>query len=181
VVTALQTIVARSIPPLQDAVVTVGVFRAGDRHNVIAGSAELQGTIRTFDDSLTALIRTRMHAIFDGVTKAAGATYDLEWTGWNPVTVNDTVLTRRFAPVLERMVGKDNVGVANPETGAEDFAYFAREVPSFYFRLGAVAPGNVSGGHHTPTFRADDEAIPVGVRAMTALVLEFLGPAAGKP
>lgn len=176
VVTALQTIVARSVPPLDAAVVTVGILRAGDRHNVIAGTAELRGTIRTFDDSLTALIRRRMVDIFDGITHAAGATHDLAFTAWYPVTVNDTALTRRFAAVLERTEGKGNVRLAPPVTGAEDFAYFAREVPSFYFRLGAVAPGNVSGGHHTPTFRADDEAIPVGVRAMTALVLDYLAP-----
>jgi amidohydrolase len=59
--------------------------------------------------------------------------------------------------------------------GAEDFAYFSRAVPSFYYGIGVVNPGNVSGGHHTPTFRADDEAIPVGVRTMTALVLDYLG------
>ena len=73
-----------------------------------------------------------------------------------------------------RAVGAENVGIVPPETGAEDFSFFAQEVPSFYFKLGAVASGNTSGGHHTPTFRADDEAIPVGVRAMTAVVLEAL-------
>jgi amidohydrolase len=72
------------------------------------------------------------------------------------------------------MVGPENVGIVPPETGAEDFSFFARLVPSFYFKLGAVRPGNVSGGHHTPTFRADDEAIPIGVRTMTAIVLEAL-------
>ncbi len=177
VVTALQTIISRTVPPLDDAVVTVGVFRGGDRMNIIAGSVELAGTIRTFNDSLTATIRQRMKDIFAGITSAAGASYDLEFTGWNPVTVNDTTLARRFGAVLERVAGKGNARVAPPETGAEDFAYFAREVPSFYFKVGAVAPGTVSGGHHTPTFLADDTAIPIGVRAMTALVLDALQPA----
>jgi amidohydrolase len=85
------------------------------------------------------------------------------------------MLARRAHAVLERTVGPGNVGIVPPETGAEDFSYFAREVPSFYFKVGAVRPGNTSGGHHTPTFRADDEAIPIGVRAMTAVVLEALG------
>ncbi len=174
VVMALQTIVSRSVPPLEDAVVTVGVFRGGERNNIIAGSVEMAGTIRTFNDSLTATIRQRMKDIFAGITSANGATYELEFTGWNPVTVNDTALARRFGVVLERVAGKGNARVAPPVTGAEDFAYFAREVPSFYFRVGAVAPGTVSGGHHTPTFRADDTAIPVGVRAMTAVVLDAL-------
>jgi amidohydrolase len=72
------------------------------------------------------------------------------------------------------VAGAENVGIVQPKTTAEDFSFFAREVPGFYFQLGAVRQGNTSGGHHTPTFRADDEAIPVGVRAMTGVVLEAL-------
>ena len=115
-----------------------------------------------------------MREVFAGTAAAAGARFELEFTEATPVTVNDTALARRFRPVLERAVGAENVGIVPPETGAEDFSFFAQEVPSFYFKLGAVASGNTSGGHHTPTFRADDEAIPVGVRAMTAVVLEAL-------
>jgi amidohydrolase len=180
VVNALQTIRSRTVNPTQAAVVTVGVLRAGDRNNVVAGEAEMAGTIRTFSDSLTTTIRNRMTAIFDGVTRAAGASYELDFYHTNPVTANDSALTRRLVPVLERTLGKENVRPGNLGMGAEDFAYFSREVPSFYFQLGAVAPGNVSGGHHTPTFRADDAAIPVGVRAMTALVLDYLGSPVGK-
>jgi len=175
VVTALQTIRSRTVDPTEPAVVTVGILRAGDRNNVVAGVAELAGTVRTFDDSLTTVIRERMTAIFDGVTKAAGATYELDFYHWNPVTTNDSALTARFVPVLERVLGRANVKPMVLNMGAEDFAYFSRAVPSFYYEIGVVNPGNASGGHHTPTFRADDEAIPVGVRTMAALVLDYLG------
>jgi len=175
VVTALQTIRSRTVDPTEPAVVTVGILRAGDRNNVVAGVAELAGTVRTFDDSLTTVIRERMTAIFDGVTKAASATYELDFYHWNPVTANDSALTARFVPVLERVLGRANVKPMVLNMGAEDFAYFSRAVPSFYYEIGVVNPGNVSGGHHTPTFRADDEAIPVGVRTMAALVLDYLG------
>jgi amidohydrolase len=116
-----------------------------------------------------------MREIFTGAANAAGARFELTFEETIPVTVNDTVLARRFRPVLERVVGPENVGIVPPETGAEDFSFFAREVPGFYFKLGAVGPGHTSGGHHTPTFRADDEAIPIGVRTMTAVVFEALG------
>ena len=175
VVQALQTIRSRTVDPTEPAVVTVGILRAGDRNNVVAGVAELAGTVRTFDDSLTTVIRERMTAIFDGVTKAAGATYELDFYHWNPVTANDSALTARFVPVLERVLGRANVKPMVLNMGAEDFAYFSRAVPSFYYEIGVVNPGNASGGHHTPTFRADDEAIPVGVRTMAALVLDYLG------
>jgi amidohydrolase len=163
------------LSPFEPAVVTVGVFQGGDRRNIIAGEVYLEGTVRTFNDSTTALIKARMQDIFSGEAAAAGARFELEFEETIPVTVNDTLLARRSRPALERTVGAENVGIVPPETGAEDFAYFAREVPGFYFKLGAVHKGNTSGGHHTPTFRADDEAIPVGVRAMTAVVLEALG------
>ncbi len=175
VVGALQTIRSRTLSPFVTNVVTVGVFRAGDRGNIVAGTAELQGTIRTFDDSVTAQIKKRMGEIFAGVTAAHGARYELEYDLSYPVTVNDTALSRRFGAVLARVAGAENVGVAQPETGAEDFSYFAREVPGFYFKLGAVPAGKTSGGHHTPTFLADDAAIPVGVRAMAAVVVDALG------
>jgi amidohydrolase len=175
IVSGLQTIRSRTLSPLEPAVVTVGVFQAGDRNNIIAGEARLEGTVRTFNDSTTSLIKGRMRQIFAGATAAAGARFELTFDETTPVTANDTALARRFHPVLERVVGAENVGIVPPETGAEDFSYFAREVPGFYFKLGAVRQGNTSGGHHTPTFRADDESIAVGVRAMTAVVLEALG------
>ncbi len=78
---------------------------------------------------------------------------------------------------MDALAGQEHVGVAHPETGAADFSYFARAVPGFYSKLGAVPARKASGGHHTPTFLADAAAIPVGVRAMTAVVLDALrGP-----
>lgn len=174
VVTALQTIRSRNVDPQAFAVLTVGVLRAGDRHNIVAGEAVLEGTIRTFSDSLTDYVRRRLDEILRGTTEAAGASYELAFTDANPVTMNDSALVARFAPVLQRTLGRENVRPAPPITASEDFGWFARQVPSFYFQLGVVGAGHVSGGHHTPTFRADDEAVPVGVRAMAALVLDYL-------
>lgn len=174
VVLALQTIRSRKLSPLSVNVVTVGILRGGQRHNVIPPDMELAGTIRTFDMAELDSIKARMHEIFDGVTKAHRASFELTYGESNPVTVNDTSLTARVVPSLERALGKANVRVVPVETGAEDFAYFAQQIPSFYFKLGAVNPGNVSGGHHTSTFRADDEAIPVGMKAMTTVLLDYL-------
>ena len=118
-----------------------------------------------------------MREVFDGVTKSAGATFALEFGQAYPVLINDTVLTRRMAPSLRRAVGAGHVVETQPEMGAEDFSFFAQEVPGFYFTVGAVKPGTTSGGHHTPTFLADDAAVPVGMRAMTIAILDYLGSA----
>jgi amidohydrolase len=177
IVTALQTIRARSLPPLSPNVITVGVFRAGDRNNIVAGEAYLEGTVRSFNDSTQDAIESRMRQIFTGITQSAGATFTLEFDRSHPVTVNDSVLAQRFRPVLERVAGRDRVRVVPPQTGAEDFSFFARQVPGFYIAIGAVPPGKVSGGHHTPTFYADDQTVPHAMRIMTALVLHALGAA----
>lgn len=174
IVLALQTIRSRTLPPQTPSVITVGVMRGGDRHNIVPGEMHLEGTIRTFDMEVLDTIESRMRAIFEGITKAAGARFTLELDRSHPVTVNDTALTRRLAPVLARVVGAEHVREVAPQMGAEDFSYFAREIPGFYIGVGAVPPGKVSGGHHTPTFYADDGTVPVAMRVMTALVLEAL-------
>ena len=75
---------------------------------------------------------------------------------------------------VERAFGKSNVTIAPPETGAEDFSFFSNLVPGFYFKLGVVPEGKTSGGHHTPTFLADDRAVPIGMRALSLLALDYL-------
>ncbi|NIP81363.1 MAG: amidohydrolase [Gemmatimonadetes bacterium] len=173
-VMALQTIRSRNMSALTDGVVTVGILRGGERHNIIPGQVRLEGTVRTFDPGVQDMVERRMREILDGITAAGGGSYELEYDRGVPVTVNDPALAERMAPTLARVVGEDNAHVLPPTTGAEDFAFFAREIPGFYFRLGTTKPGTTSGGLHTPTFTADDGAIPVGIRAMTALVVDYL-------
>ena len=88
--------------------------------------------------------------------------------------MNDPKLAKRAGAALARALGEEHVHDLPPVMGGEDFAFFAREVPGFYFRLGTTKPGTTSGGLHTPTFRADDGAVEVGIQAMTAVVLDFL-------
>jgi amidohydrolase len=174
IVMSLQTIRSRVLPPLSDNVLTVGTFRAGERNNIIPETAELSGTIRTFDDDVLATIESRMRDIFDGVTKAAHATFELSFDTGHPMTVNNPELTAQLVPTLTRLVGADKIHEAPPITGAEDFSYFANVVPGFYFQLGVVPEGKVSGGHHTPTFYAADESVPIAMRLMTTLVVDYL-------
>jgi metal-dependent amidase/aminoacylase/carboxypeptidase family protein len=120
-------------------------------------------------------VQRRMREIFDGITRAAGATYTLDIGASLPVVINDRALTARMVPSLERVVGAAHVHELPPASVSEDFSYFANEVPGFYFWLGVVKPGTTSGALHTPTFRGDDGAVPVGIRAMTTVVLDYLG------
>jgi amidohydrolase len=158
--------------------VTVGIFRGGERFNIIPADVHLEGTVRTYSDAARALVERRMRQILDGLTAAAGATYDLEYVGNAPATVNDPALSQRVRPWLEAAVGADRVLDGERLLVGEDFAYFAREVPGFYLRLGVEAEGHPSGGLHTPTFRADDGAVPVGMNAMAHLVWNYLASGA---
>ncbi len=175
VVTALQTIRARNLSPFTPSVITVGIIRGGERLNIIPAEVKLEGTIRTFDPAVQDEVERRMREVFDGSTRAGGGSFTLEFNRAYPVTVNDLSLAARMHPTLERVVGRENVVPVEPTTGAEDFSYFATEVPGFFYRLGTVKPGTTSGGHHTPTFMADDASIPVGMRVMSSLLLDYLG------
>jgi amidohydrolase len=179
-VLALQTIRSRNLNPLEPGVVTVGIIRGGERSNIIPEQVELHGTIRTFDMEVRAMIDRRMREILDGVARAAGGSYTLEIDHAYPVTVNDTALTSASAPSLAGVVGVENTLLLPPAPGAEDFSYFANEVPGFFYRLGGLKPGTTSGGHHTPTFNMDDGAVPVGMRAMATVLLDYLDRG-GKP
>jgi amidohydrolase len=173
-VTAFQTIRSRTLPALEPSVVTVGIIRGGERFNIIPGEVHLEGTVRTYKEGVRADVERRMREILDGIARAFGGSYELDYRQNAPATVNDPELAAWARPVLARAVGEGNVIVSPPTMGGEDFAYFANEVPGFYFRLGTLAPGTTSGGLHTPDFRADDGAVPVGIKAMARLVAEYL-------
>ena len=173
-ITALQTIRSRNLSPLAPSVVTVGIVRGGTRFNIIPGEVLLEGTVRTYDPDVQDTVERRMREIVDGITRAAGGSFELEYDRITPVVVNDRDLSARAVQVLGDVVGTDRVSLADPWMAGEDFAYLANEVPGFFYFLGTQKPGTTSGGHHSPTFRADDGALPVGVRAMAHLLWRYL-------
>jgi len=174
-VEALQTIRSRTFSGSEPGVVTIGTIHGGQRHNIIPAEVTLTGTIRTFQIEMSKLAETRLRAILKGVTEAAGATGEVvRYERGAPATINQPELTRATVPSLERVVGKQHVSRIPPAMGSEDFSYFANEVPGFFFRLGQVKPGTTSGDHHTPTFLADDSSIPVGIKTMSVVILDYL-------
>ena len=174
VIMGLQTIRSRNLPSLEPSVVTVGRIQGGTRRNIIPEDVIMEGTVRTYSPQVRDDVERRMREIVSGIVAAGGGSYELEYNRGTPATINSTVLSAQMAPTLERLVGADRVEVLDPVMGGEDFAYFANEVPGFFFRLGMVAPGVVTGGHHTPEFQADDSSIPVGMRAMSNLLMDYL-------
>jgi amidohydrolase len=181
IVMALQTIVSRQVDLSEaNAIVTVGAFNAGNRHNIIPDSAVLVGTVRAFSEDVRNEIHRRMKATAEGIAQAAGARVTVETSLGYPVTVNDPELTRRMLPTLQRAAGAENVREQPRTTTAEDFSRYAMRVPGMIFSLG-VTPAHkdpaTAAANHSPLFEADEAALPVGVRLMASLALDFLSGA----
>lgn len=156
------------------AIVTIGQIEGGNRGNIIPDTVLMVGTIRTLNPDTRALVHERVRRTAENIAAANGAEAEVTIGLGYPVTVNDPALTRRMLPSLERVAG-DGVTVMNPLTGAEDFSYFAQEVPGMFIGLGVGAddPALVH-PNHSPYFYADERALPIGVRAMASLAVDFL-------
>lgn len=178
IVSGFQTIVSRSVNITEaPAVVTVGRFSGGVRANIIPETVEIEGTVRAFDENVRKDIHRRMRDIATLYAQASGATATLELGLGYPVTRNDPALTERMLPTLRRAAGAEHVR-EGPLTGtAEDFAYYQQKVPGLFFFLG-VTPRDQdhtkAAQNHSPLFFADESALPVGVRAMSGLAVDFL-------
>lgn len=180
IVFALQTIRSRTLSPLEPSVVTVGIFRGGERFNIIPREVHLEGTVRTYNPVVRDTVERRMTSILKGITGAYGGSFALDYDRGTPSVINDPALSREMAGYLTGAPGVEQVLELPPTMGGEDFAYFANEIPGFFYRLGTTKPGQPSGGLHTPTMTADSESVEVGMRAMTHLVLEFLNARASR-
>jgi amidohydrolase len=175
VVLGLQTIVSRQLDAtLTPSIVTIGRVEGGVRNNIIPESVELEGTIRTFDAETRIDIHKRIRRTATNIAEAAGATADVVIDQGYGVTRNDPDLFLQMSPTLERVAG-DRFIEASQTTTAEDFSYFANEVPGLFLFLG-VAPDDPTliYPNHSPRFYADERALPVGVEALTSMTLDYM-------
>ncbi|HEY9514041.1 MAG TPA: M20 family metallopeptidase [Gemmatimonadaceae bacterium] len=178
VVTNLQHIVARNVDPLANAVVSVTRFIAGTTTNVIPGTAELTGTVRTFDAALRDRIPELMERIVRGVTSAHGATYELSFRrGYRPV-VNDEKVSAFMRGVVEQAVGADALVEAHPTMGGEDFSAYLQRSPGSFFFIGARNEARgIKYPHHHERFDIDERALESGVAIFVCAALEYLSGA----
>jgi amidohydrolase len=175
VVTGLQSIVARNVDPMEQAVVTVGTVKAGDRHNIIAHSATMTGTARSFSPEMAKLIPERVKAISEHMCQAFGATCHLEYRNTYPATVNDPEMCRRVWASAEKVVGPGQVVAATPSMGGEDMSFFLNEVPGCYFFIGSANPDKgIDVPHHHPEFDIDEDALAIGTQVIAQAVLDYL-------
>ncbi|MFM7427947.1 MAG: M20 family metallopeptidase [Elainella sp.] len=175
IVNALQTIVARSLDPLQAGVVTVGEFQAGRAHNVIADTAKLSGTVRYFDPGLDGFFKQRIEQIVAGICQSHGASYALDYQALYPPVINDRQIAALVRSVAETVIETPAGIVPNCQTmGGEDMSFFLQAVPGCYLFLGAA---NLNKGltfpHHHPRFDFDETALGIGVELFARCVEAF--------
>jgi amidohydrolase len=181
VVVGLQTIVSRQIDVSKEpAVVTIATFNGGARKNIIPDAVEMSGTIRSFDEEMRAEIHARIKHVAENIAAANGAYAEVRIEKAVAVTSNDAALTERMAPTLKRVVGEDRVQVQPRVMVAEDFSYFQQKVPGMFFFLG-ITPRDqdmmTAAPNHSPKFYIDESALVQGVRAMSAVAVDFLSGA----
>ena len=184
IVTDAQTIVSRQLDINSNpAVVTFGIFNGGQRFNIVPESAELQGTVRTFDEGMRKQALASLRNVAEHVAAANGATVDAQIpSDSNPVNYNDPALTARVRASLERALGKEHVSEAPRWMASEDFPSLGLSVPapSVYFFVGATPLGvnaDTAPPNHSPKFFLDEGALDVGTRSMLQAALDFTASA----
>ena len=178
IINNLQTIVSRSLDLTNEAaVVSIGRFESGIRSNIIPERAYMEGTIRALDYDMRDKIYERLKTIITKTAESNGVEAKLILGNPYPVTFNNLKLTKEMKQTLIRVAGEENVILARASTGAEDFSYFANEIPGFFYRLGGMPLGdhpNKGFSHHTPDFYVDDNALILGLKTMSLLALDYL-------
>lgn len=176
VVNALQTIPSRMNNAAEPIVVSVSTINGGNRYNIVADSVTLTGTVRTLAKDGPDRVKSLMERAIKGVTEASGATYTFDFPAGNPVTFNDEALATASLPVLADAIGgRQHILAPPPQMGAEDFALYQQRMPGLFFFLGVGNTAKkITAMIHTEYFDMDEDALPIGVRALAGVTLDYL-------
>ena len=170
ITTALQSIVARNLRPVDTAVVSVTQIHAGEAYNVIPERAVLRGTVRCFSHDTMALIETRIRQIAEGVAAGFGATATLDFRVLFPPLVNHADEADYIAEIAAEVVGPENVNRnAGVVMASEDFSYMLQQVPGAYIQIGN-GDGEGACEVHNPGYDFNDGALPYGASLFARLV-----------
>jgi amidohydrolase len=180
-ISALQSIRSRRINTQEPLVITLGSIHGGNRFNIIADEVRLEGTMRTLNEEVRTQAMAMMKQTLAGVTSAYGASYEITWGENNPLTYNDPALVEATLPVMRRILGEKNLIQPRPQMGAEDFSEFQKVVPGFFYFLGVGNKSkSITAMIHTPEFDVDEEALVIGVKLMSNVLLDYLDRRAAK-
>jgi amidohydrolase len=189
IVLGLQTVVSRQIDlTASPAIVTVATINGGVRNNIIPDSVVMTGTIRTFDATQRQQIPALVKRTAESIAAASGATAIVDASVGGTITYNDPALVDRMRPTVERVVGTGISGAkvlaGPPTTTSEDFSLYQAQVPGIFMFLGVTPEGtdpSRAAPNHSPKFFADERALPIGVRLLSEMAVDFLESAKAGP
>jgi amidohydrolase len=172
-VSQLQSVVSREVKPNWPAVLTIGEFHAGRARNIIAGSAELKGIVRTMEPGLSEKIEAAVRRMLEGMKVGMRVDYTLDWKRMAPPLRNDRAILRELLASARAAIGAENVlELPEPSMGSEDFAWFAEHVPAAHLRIGSKIDG-LDTAIHRANYDCNELAIPVGVRVLARAALDL--------
>ncbi len=178
IVNGMNTIISRQIDITDTpAVISFGAINGGIRDNIIPDSVEMIGTIRTFKPEHRVQIFERIKRTAESIAISQGATAEVLIDEGYPVTVNEQRLTERMLPTLNRVAGEANVVRVPLTTGAEDFSYYAQEVPGLFVFIGVTDPAidpRKAPTNHSPMFTVDEAGLPLALDALVSLAVDYL-------
>lgn len=178
IIEGLQSIISRQTELTKAAaVISVGKIEAGIRNNIIPEESEMVGTIRTLDTDMQKTIHEKIRQVATKTAESMGATAKVEIQEGYPVTYNDPELTEQMVPTLQKMAGTENVILRKAITGAEDFSFFQKEVPGFYWFVGGMPKGMdpaEGAPHHTPDFYIEEEGMKLGVKSLVSVTYDYM-------
>ena len=181
IIQGLQNIISRQTELTNEAaVISVGKIEGGVRNNIIPEEVNMTGTIRTLDVEMQKKIHDKIVLTATKIAESAGAEAEVSITRGVPVTYNDPELTEMMLPTIKATAGADNVLLSKAVTGAEDFSFYAREVPGLFLFVGGMPAGKdpaEAAPHHTPDFFIDDSGLSLGVRVLCNLTLDYMSKA----
>ncbi|UJF15576.1 amidohydrolase [Jeotgalibaca sp. MA1X17-3] len=176
IVEALQTLVSRTINPLHPAVVTVSTIQAGgEANNIIADTAMIKGTVRTYQEEARDTIQREMEVMANSVADMYHATCKVNYTRGYDSVYNHPEETSRFVSLMKEKFGEDNIVERDPTMGGEDFGYFSKVKPGVFFNVGGFNPDlEATFPHHHPRFNVDEKAMLVAGQTFLAIAEDYL-------
>ncbi|WLR51483.1 M20 family metallopeptidase [Bacillus tianshenii] len=170
----IQQIVSRRVNPLDSAVVSIGNFAANNEFNVIADSAKLAGTVRTFREEVRESVQEELERIIKGTCLSSNVTYDFHYIKGYPAVVNHEAETDFLAEVAKEVPGVSSVTELEPKMVGEDFSYYLQKVPGTFFFTGAAkGDPNDSYPHHHPKFNFNEEAMLTAAKTLGAAAIRY--------
>lgn len=173
IVTALQQVASRRIDPTSPVVLTVGSFHAGDAFNIIAGSAELKGTVRTFDVEVREQVIVEMKRIIKGLCEAADATFTFNYTRGHPPVINDALMAQHVLETAQHVPNVKAAQIMDANMVGEDFSYYLNARPGAFFFTGAKPVDGPAYAHHHPKFNFEEYAMVAAAQTLAAVAINF--------